>query len=246
MRFSRTRLLVGDEGIERLRAAHVALFGLGGVGSYALEALARAGVGHLLLVDFDTIEPSNINRQLLALDNTVGRAKVDVARERVALINPDARVETARTFVTPGNVGALLTDDIGHVVDAIDAVTPKIHLLRTLHGGSRPFVACMGAAAKRSPTAITVGDISETHDCPLARRVRQGLRRQGIRTGVRCVYTDEPPQAPGRPRQASDSAQTGDTEADRHRHRAPLGTISYVPGLIGLTAAGIIIDEIWA
>lgn len=230
MRFSRTEALVGAEGMARLRAAHVALFGLGGVGSYVLEALARAGVGHLRLIDFDAIEPSNINRQLLALDDTVGRAKVDVARERVAAINPDAEVETFKEYVSPDNVATFLEGGVEYVVDAIDHLEPKVHLLLALHGRGLPFVSCMGSAAKLLPTGVKTGDIHETRYCPLARRVRQELKRHGVTHGVRCVYTEESPKR--------GAVVDGPERA--------LGTISYVPGLVGLTAAGLILTDILA
>lgn len=234
MRFSRTRLLVGESGLERLRGASVAVFGLGGVGGYAVEAFARAGVGRLFLVDADRVEASNLNRQLLALENTIGRPKVEVARERIALINPDARVDVACTFIEPDNIDALIPDHIGYAVDAIDTLRSKTALLAALHRRGISMAACMGAAGKLALSAVHVDDISRTTHCPLARRIRIALRRWGIRSGVRCVYSSDPP-LPAQP-----------PEVPPDPGPAPRGVIAHVPGLIGLTAAGAIINDILA
>jgi len=234
-RFSRTRLLVGEEGLERLRGARVMIAGLGGVGGYALEALARAGVGSFALIDSDLIEPSNLNRQILALESSLGTPKVDIARERVAQINPDALVESHQVLLTPDNTGSFVSEDIGHAIDAIDAVPAKTALIRTLHERGVPFVSCMGAGAKLDPSAVRVADISETQGCPLARAVRQRLRKHGIETGIRCVYSDEHRHpAPG---------DAGDTDPQAPR---PQGTIAYLPGIVGLTAAAVIINDLLA
>lgn len=245
MRFSRTRLLVGDEGMERLCNAYVGVFGLGGVGSYALEALARAGVGRLLLVDCDDVESSNINRQLLALDNTVGRPKVEVARERIHLINPDAEVETAKTFVTSEIAASLIQRGIGFAIDAIDALGAKVYLILSLHASGVRFVSAMGAASKLGVRDIRVADISDTRHCPLARRIRQRLKRHGVVRGVRCVYSEELPKGPQEPvvLDEEDDAESSGAEAKALKRRV-LGSISYVPGIIGLTAAGVIISDI--
>ena len=224
-RHVRTRLLIGDQGLARLRAAYVAVIGLGGVGGYALEALARAGVGRLLLVDPDTIAVSNLNRQVLALDNTVGALKVDVARERVGQIDPDIQVDTIAEFLSADNVEAMLPPDLGYAVDAIDSVGAKVHLIETLHRRGVRFVSCMGVGNKLAPTGIEVADISETKSCPLARAVRRELRKCGIETGVRCVYSCE--------NVATSSNGAG----------VP-GTIAHVPGIAGLTAAGVILNDI--
>jgi tRNA threonylcarbamoyladenosine dehydratase len=217
--------------MDRLRKAKVALFGLGGVGSYALEALARAGVGHLHLVDSERVEPSNLNRQLLALESTLGVPKVEVARERVAQINPDAVVTTQQEYVTPDNPEDYLPQDVGYAVDAIDSVRSKIALLRALHGRGIPFVACMGAACKLAASGVQVADISETSHCRLAHKIRIQLRRAGIVRGVRCVYSEE-----AAVEQRGASAASSD--------RFVRGTISHVPGIVGLTAAGVIINDI--
>ena len=224
--FERTRLLVGEEGIERLANASVAVFGLGGVGGYALEALARAGAGRLFVVDADVVDATNLNRQILALEGTVGRAKVDVARERVQGINPAATVVAVREFLTPGNIETHVPDGLQYAIDAIDDVPAKVHLLATLHARGVHTVSCMGAALRLDPNGIRVADIGKTSGCPLARTIRQRLRKRGIDSGIVCVYSDAPPRAP-----------------------APglaLGSISYVPGIVGLTAAGVVISQILA
>ena len=231
-RHARTRLLVGDEGLERLRNAHVAVVGLGGVGGYALEALARAGVGHLYLFDADTVESSDLNRQILATEDTLGQAKVDVARTRVFRINPEAKVEVVRDLLTPDNIEMLLCDTIAFAIDAIDSVEAKIHLIAACVRRNVAFVSCMGAGGKLDPTGFKVADISQTKGCPLARAVRQGLRQQGILHGVRCVYSEEPPKA----------AQPDVVEQTKGKHVN--GTIAYVPAIAGLIAAGTIIHDV--
>ena len=231
-RHARTRLLVGEDGLRRLQSAHVAVIGLGGVGGYALEALARAGVGSLFLVDAEAFDVTNINRQILALDDTVGRPKVDVARERVLRINPEAQVETSRVFISPDNVESLLPEDIRYAVDAIDSVTSKVALLNNLLQRGIAFVSCMAAGSRLAPTDIRVGDISETKGCPLARAVRQRLKRLGIMQGIRCVYAEDTP------------IQSTEGPPETYQGKRINGTISYVPGIVGLTAAGVIINDI--
>jgi tRNA A37 threonylcarbamoyladenosine dehydratase len=230
-RFSRTRLLLGDAQFARLSAARIAVFGLGAVGSYAVEALARAGVGFLRLVDFDTVRETNINRQLLALESTIGRAKVDVARERVAQINPACTVDGRITFVDDRTVARLLADNLDIAIDAIDSLRPKVILIRTAVSAGVPIISSMGAASRQDPFRITVDDIDESNHCPLARRVRKLLHRQGIHTGVRCVYSDEPPNAEAiAPSAEPDTFQRG-------RLRRPVGSLSYITGMFGLHAA---------
>lgn len=231
-RFSRTRVLVGIEGVERLANARVAVIGLGGVGGYALEALARAGVGHLFLLDADVVEPTNLNRQILALDDTVGRPKVEIARNRVARINPSAKIEIRQIFLTPDNVEAAIPRDIGYAVDAIDSVPAKVALIALLKKRGVSFVSCMGAGSKLDATKVRIADLFESKGCPLARSVRQRLRKLGIEKNVRCVYSDE------------DSAGTDEPDADPSTVRAVRGTISYMPGVVGLMAASVIIDDI--
>lgn len=231
--FARTLQLLGPEQLERLQSATVAVFGLGGVGSYAVENLARAGVGRLRLIDFDTVKPSNINRQLFALHSTVGRAKVAVARERVLDINPGCAVEVFEEFAGEENLETLLdrSPRTEVVVDAIDSLSPKVHLLAEAHGRGLPVVSSMGAAGALDPAMVRVGDLSETRMCPLARLLRKRLHRRGIFTGIRCVYSIER-RTVGEP-----PSVRGDQTLERGRVRTPLGSISYMPALFGLLAA---------
>ena len=231
-RFSRTQVLVGDAGVERLRKARVAVIGLGGVGGYAVEALARAGIGYLFLVDADAIEISNMNRQILALDDTLGMLKVDAARRRILKINPEAHVETSHDFLAPENIEAVLPADLGYAIDAIDSVPSKVHLIAALHRRGIPFVSCMGAGNRLLPTGVKVADIRKTRNCPLARVVRQQLRKHGISTGVRCVYSEE------NPRPEPTRSQ------NRGQQRRVVGTLAHVPGIVGLMAAGLILNDI--
>jgi tRNA A37 threonylcarbamoyladenosine dehydratase len=231
-RHARTRLLVGEDGLRRLQRARVAVIGLGGVGGYALEALARAGVGSLFLADAEVIDITNMNRQILALDNTVGRPKVDVARERVLRINPEAQVETSRVFISPDNVESVLPEGIRYAVDAIDSVVSKVALLNNLLKRGISFVSCMGAGNRLAATGIRVADISQTKGCPLARAVRQQLRKLGIMQGIRCVYAEETP------------IQSTEGPPETYQGKRINGTISYVPGIVGLTAAGVIMNDI--
>ncbi len=228
MRFSRTRQLVGEDGMCRLRSATVVVCGLGGVGSYAFEALVRAGIGHIVAIDADTVEASNINRQLVALDNTVGQAKVEIVRQRAALIHPDGIITPIQARITPENADSLIPSGVGYGVDAIDSLDAKIALIRLFCARGIPFVSCMGAARRLDPTRIQVADIAATQYCPLAKRVRLALRACGIQRGVRCVYSSEPACAEKEPASASRS----------------YGSLSFIPGIIGLTAAGVIINDI--
>jgi len=230
-RFSRTRLLVGEDGLARLAQAVVLVAGLGGVGGYVVEAIARAGVGRIVLLDFDRVAESNLNRQILATTSTLGMRKVDAAAERVAQIQPGCEAIARDIRLVPGNVANLLTEDVTHVVDAIDDVTAKIALLTAVHERGLPHAACMGAGGMVEPSGIEVADISRTQGCPLARAVRLRLRKLGISNGIRCIYTPRPRV----PAQATEGTE-----------RPLQGTLSFMPGLIGLTAAGVIIRDIVA
>ncbi len=238
MDYSRTQLLVGSEGIALLREARVAVFGLGGVGSYAVEGLARAGVGHLLLVDNDRVEPSNSNRQIIATDPVMGRPKTDVARERILLINKDAEVETLCVFIDTASLDSIFTRDFDYAIDAIDTIQSKVLLIKEFLHRRKIHISSMGAANRLSYTGIRVDDISRTRSCPMARVVRKKLREQGISTGIRCVYTEA----------AIDVTMGKDSgagsEAEYVENRKPQGTISYLCGLMGLTASGVIINDI--
>lgn len=224
---TRTRMMLGNDGVDRLHQATVAVFGVGGVGSFAVEALARAGVGKLLLCDSETVAPSNINRQLVAYQNTVGRLKVEVARERIASINPDCVVETFPFFFGEETLEQFPFACCDYVIDAIDSVPSKLLLIETCARQNIPMISCMGAGNKLDPTRFRVGDIYQTSVCPLAKAIRTQCRKQGIRK-LKVVWSEElpvhPPRVEGKPN--------------------PPGSVSFVPSVAGLILAGEVIKEI--
>lgn len=223
-RFARLELLLGAESLRRLGEASVLVAGLGAVGSMAAEALARCGVGHLRLADDDRVEPSNINRQLHALESTVGRPKASLAAARIGDINPACRAEALATRVGAATLPALLDPPPRLVVDAIDTVRDKVSLLAACVRGGIPVVAAMGAARRRDPLAVRIGRLDEARACPLARAVRKGLAAAGVTAaGIRCVYSAEAPQA------APDAGGGASPKA--------LGSIICVTGVFGLLAA---------
>ena len=239
-RFARLLQLVGPESLRRLGAAEVAVFGLGAVGGHAVEALVRAGVGALRLVDFDTIQASNLNRQILALDSTLGRPKTEVARRRVLDINPACRVDLRTAFVDAETLTDLLAPQPDVVIDAIDGVNSKVNLLAAAHGRNIFTVSSMGAARRLDPARIRVADLAETDSCPLARIVRRRLHRQGVFRGIRCVFSTEPVRpSPPIPASAVEPSARG-------RRRPPLGSISYMTGIFGLVAAAEAIRHLLA
>lgn len=247
-RFSRTELLIGTEGLQKLRDAHVAVVGLGGVGSYAAEALCRSGIGRLTLVDFDDICVTNINRQLHATTATVGKAKVEVMAERLRLINPDADIVPIRQFYSAETSAQLLAGHFDYVVDAIDHFTSKLHLLVTCRERNIPVISSMGAAAKLDPTRIRVGDISVTHTCRMARSMRKLLKKQGINDGIRVVYSTEEfrqPQGevPGCHGNCICPNKDDQQFSCTHR-RVILGSIAHIPSIFGLTMAGEVINQL--
>ncbi|PKL37575.1 MAG: tRNA cyclic N6-threonylcarbamoyladenosine(37) synthase TcdA [Spirochaetae bacterium HGW-Spirochaetae-1] len=224
---SRTAIITGEEGVQKLHNATVAIFGVGGVGGYALEAIARSGVGTIHIFDYDTVTPSNINRQIIAMESSMGRTKCSVARERMLDINPRLSLFTHETRLTPENMEELVAGRFPFAIDAIDDVPAKIALLETLlHDGSR-FISSMGAGNRLDPARIRVTDIGKTSNCPLARSIRKKLRERGITEGIRCIYSDETP-----------------VKHDTRSTDTTVGSISYLPGLFGLTAAGVIINDI--
>ena len=236
-RFSRTKLLLGPEAMERLQRASVIVAGLGAVGSYAVEALSRAGVGALTLVDFDTVHPSNQNRQLYALESTQGRPKVEVACERVRDINPDCRVEGRRLFIDATTAPALVENRPDALIDAIDSVSPKVQLLAAAVTAGVPVLSSMGAATRMDFRHIQVADLANTIGCPLARLIRKRLRRHGITTGVTCVFSTETPREPD----PTIPEEWEEPVFKAGRPRRTLGSLSYLTGIFGLIAAGEVI-----
>ena len=230
-RFCRIEQLLGRAALEKLKNARVAVFGLGAVGSYAVEALARAGIGYLRLVDCDVVRPSNFNRQLYALESTLNRPKAEVARARVLDINPACTVEAHQAFVDGSTAQALLAQPLDVVVDAIDSVAPKVMLIATAVRAGLKVVASMGAATRLNPFLIRVGDIAETDVCPLAKFIRKKLKAAGIERSVRCIYSIEPPRNTTPP--IADEPET----FAQGRPRKPIGSLSYATGIFGLLAA---------
>ena len=241
-RFSRLDLLVGRDGLARLAKASVAVFGVGGVGSFAVEALARGGVGRLTLVDFDDICLTNVNRQLHALDGTIGRPKVQVMAERCRAINPAAQVEPVKAFYAAENSAELLDRGYDYVLDCIDHITAKLHLIESCLGRGLPVISSMGAANKLDPTQVKVTDIAHTGQCRLARVIRKELRRRGIHGGLQVVYSTEEYRPLG-PATAvcADNCICPNQEDQQWRctdRRVILGSSSVIPPLFGLTMAG--------
>ncbi len=241
-------LLVGAPAMARLASASVAVFGIGGVGSFAAEALARAGVGRLTLVDFDDICLTNVNRQLHALDGTLGRPKVQVMAERCRAINPAVQVEPVKAFYQKENAGELLDRGFDYVLDCIDHITAKLHLIQSCKERGLPIISSMGAANKLDPGKIVSGDLFETQKCRLARIIRKELRRRGITSGVRVVYSTEEYRPPVEPASACAENCVCPNQQEqvwncRHR-RVILGSSSYIPPLFGLTMAGEVIRSL--
>lgn len=233
----RTALLLGEAALEKLHRAHIAVFGVGGVGGYACEALARAGIGALTLVDADTVSCSNINRQLVALHSTVGRLKVEVLRERILDINPNCRVTAVAKFYLPEDAAAFPLDGYDYVVDAIDTVKAKIDLAVRATTCDVPFLAAMGAGNKFDPMGFVVTDLFQTSGCPLARVMRSELRKRGLHH-LKVVYSKEPA--------ASFAADAPQADEKGTAHRPSPGSLPFVPGAAGLLIASEVVKEIVA
>jgi tRNA A37 threonylcarbamoyladenosine dehydratase len=238
---ARTELLIGRAGIVRLAGAHVLVAGLGGVGGHAAEALGRAGIGTLTLVDHDVVAESNLNRQIVALRSTVGWAKAEVMARRLRDINPELDVRACTEFIQPDNVDRLVgADRLDYVADCIDTVASKTALIAACVNRGIAVVSSMGAGGRLDPTRIHVARLNQTYGCGLARAVRGRLKALGLRPEVMAVFSDEVPRAgAGAARQPS--------EGSTPRHGGPVtGTISYMPALFGLTLAGVIINRLLA
>ncbi len=239
--FGRTELLIGEVGLRALMAARIAIFGLGGVGSYAAEALARSGVGYLRIVDFDIIGASNFNRQLYALHSTIGQQKVDVATARLQDINAELNVEGHVAFFHSDSVEVLLAAPLDFVIDAIDSLGPKCELLAQCVSRGIPVISAMGAAARTDPTALRLGTVWETDACPLARKVRRTLRKKGITADIPAIYSNEPPYG------TFSAEEVGESAEDffrRGRPRRILPSMAMLPGIIGLMAANYVVQRL--
>lgn len=236
-RFNRTELLIGAGSLEKLSQTSVCVIGLGGVGSYAAESLARAGVGRFLLIDFDVVGETNLNRQIIALSETVGIPKTEVMKRRILSINPDAWVETCDVFLDAENRADILPG-FDFYLDAIDSLGPKIGLLEYAVKSNWRIISVLGAGNRLDPAEIHIAPLEKSHNCPLARRVRKFLRRRGVRTDFPCVYSSELPRNSGESEDAPD-----EIILQRGRQRQTIGSISYMPAIMGMTAASWIIRE---
>ncbi len=226
----RTALLLGEEKLQMLRDARVLVVGLGGVGAYAAEMIARAGVGRMTIADADTVSPSNINRQLIALHSTVGRSKTELMAERLLDINPDLELRAVDRFIKDDETYALLDSArFDYVVDAIDTLSPKLALIKGALDREIPLVSSMGAGAKIDPTRMEIADISKTHHCPLAHMLRKRLHKLGIRSGFRAVFSPEPVR------------EGAVVLCEEQNKKSNMGTISYIPALFGIGCASVVI-----
>jgi tRNA A37 threonylcarbamoyladenosine dehydratase len=231
MDLTRTEILIGKENILKLEQSTVAVFGLGGVGGYAAEAVARSGVRKMIIADYDRVAPSNINRQILSLTSTMGELKTEAAFNRIKDINPEITIIKISNRLTPGNISELIPEDnFLYAIDAIDEIDSKTFLISELVKRSIPFISSMGAGSRLDSSRIKVDDISRTEYCPLARIMRKKLKSEGIETGVRCIYSTENLNKVCEPESGSGKRMQGSN--------------SFIPGIFGLTAAGIIINDI--
>ncbi len=228
---TRTEILIGEENLNKLKKSTVAVIGLGGVGGYAAEAIARAGVGTMIIADYDRVSPSNSNRQILALDSTMGELKTEVSVKRLRDINPDLNITAISEHLTRGNISSIIPQkNFLYAIDAIDEIDAKTSLIAELLKRNIPFVSSMGAGSRLDSSKIRVDDISRTEYCPLARIVRKKLKESGIYSGVRCIYSTENLNKVQEP-----ESGTG---------KRLQGSISFMPGIFGLMAAGLIINDI--
>ena len=233
--FSRTELLIGKEGMERLSNSRVAVFGVGGVGGYTVEALARSGIGELDLIDNDQVALTNLNRQIIATTKTLGRDKVDVAKERVMEINPSAKVNIYKKFYLPETKEEFDFTKYDYVVDAIDTVSGKIALVEQANQAGVPIISSMGAGNKLDPTAFRVADIYKTSVCPLAKVMRRELKKRGIRK-LKVVYSEEMPIVPEKNAEME--------QAEPTQKRQVPGSVAFVPSVVGLIIAGEVIKDL--
>ncbi len=229
MQFSRTELLLGKGSVEKLKRARVAVFGVGGVGGYVVEALARSGIGELDLIDMDRVSESNINRQIIALHSTVGRYKTEVAAERAKDINPNIRVRVHNVFYLPENAAQFDFSKYDYVVDAIDTVSGKLALIEQAKAANTPVISSMGAGNKLDPTLFEVTDITKTSVCPLARVMRRELKKRGIEH-LKVVYSKEEPLP--------------SPIVDRESGKPVPGSVAFVPSVVGLILAGEVIKDL--
>lgn len=229
-KFSRTEMLIGSDAVEKLRNTRVAVFGVGGVGGYVVEALARAGVGAIDLIDNDTVSVSNINRQIIALESTVGRLKTEVMRERIHDINPEANVKCINKFVLPENIDEFDFTVYDYIVDAIDTVSGKLAIIEKAYFLGKPVISSMGTGNKLDPTRFQITDINKTSVCPLARVMRYELKKRGVKK-LKVLFSDEEPMKPSE-------------EYKNEKGKAIPASISFVPSLAGLIIASQVVKDL--
>ncbi|MED0654981.1 tRNA threonylcarbamoyladenosine dehydratase [Anoxybacillus geothermalis] len=238
--FSRNELAIGPEGLQTLRNATVAVLGVGGVGSFAVEALARSGVGRLVLVDRDNVDITNINRQIHALLSTLGRPKVELMKERIADINPECEVIALQMFYTEETYEQFFAYDLDFVIDASDTIVYKVHLMKQCLKRGIPIISSMGAANKMDPTRFRIVDISKTHTDPIAKVIRAKLRKEGIRRGIPVVFSDEKPV-----KIREDVRQVvGNDASPIRKAKMPPSSNAFVPSVAGLIMASYVINEL--
>lgn len=228
--FERSEMLLGKNALEKLKLSSVAIFGIGGVGSYVCEALSRCSVGNMTLIDNDKISQSNINRQLIALNSTIGKYKTEVMEKRIKDINPNANVNILNMFYTPENAHTIDLSQFDYVVDAIDTVSSKLHLIELCKKNDVKIISSMGTGNKLNPSLFTISDISKTHTCPLARVMRKELKERGI-SSLKVLWSSEKPITPLF------------SEDNTHKRQTP-GSVSFVPSVAGLMIAGEVIKDI--
>lgn len=231
---SRTKLLIGEEALQQLAQAHVMVVGLGGVGSYAAEFIARSGVGRMTIIDGDVVDPTNRNRQLPALATNHGESKAMIMADRLKAINPELELNVIREFINPAMVEQQLLQRPSYIIDAIDSITPKITFIKLAYESGLRVVSSMGAGAKLDPTRLQVVDISATYNCPFAQQVRKQLKRHyGIRKGIKVVFSPEDP--------IKESLMLTD---GKNYKKSAYGTISYLPAVFGAVAASVVIRDL--
>ncbi|KKB36358.1 tRNA threonylcarbamoyladenosine dehydratase [Bacillus thermotolerans] len=238
--FSRNELAIGEEGLNILKNSTVAILGIGGVGSFSVEALARSGVGRLVLVDKDTVDITNVNRQLPALLSTVGRPKAEIMKERIADINPECEVITLNMFYTEETYEDFFQYDLDFVIDASDTIVYKIHLIKECLKRNIPIISSMGAANKMDPTRFQIADIFKTHTDPIAKVIRTRLRKEGIKKGIPVVFSDESPIVI----REDVRKVVGNDEAEIRKAKMPPSSNAFVPSVCGLIMASYVVREL--
>lgn len=230
---SRTKLLIGEQALHQLAKSHVMVVGLGGVGSYAAEFIARSGIGAMTIIDGDVVDPTNRNRQLPALATNHGVSKALIMKERLLAINPEMDLQVIQEFINPEMVLQQLSHQPDYIIDAIDSITPKITFIKTAYEQGLRLVSSMGAGAKLDPTQLKVVDISKTYNCPFAQQVRKNLKRHNIRRGIKVVFSPEEPM--------KESLMLTD---GKNYKKSAYGTISYLPAVFGAVAASVVIRDL--